>query len=143
MCKQARRALWSLYRNKCTGHELVPFMRRASMPGALSGRRGRAGAGEAPRGERRHAPPPARSLLEVLQHDGAGPQPGLAPGFPGACADPGAARADRWLRALWQEGARGPGALCARVLIRCAGALPACILYHKPQTSRPKGTCYE
>jgi hypothetical protein len=110
----------------------VTFTWHASRRGAFSSPRGRAGAGEAPRGERRHAPPPTRSLLEVLQHDGVGAQPGLAPGLPGACADPGAARADRWLRALWQEGAHGPGAPCARAPIRCAGALLACFLCHKP-----------
>ena len=72
-------------------------------------RTGAVGAAPTRADERRHDTLPHRSLLEVLQYAGAaGLDSGSAP-KPGACPDLEAACSDRWLKALWLEGAPPDG----------------------------------
>lgn len=66
---------------------------------------GAVGAAPARGDERRHSASPHRSLLEVLQYAGAAVRSLGSAARPAACPDLEAARSDRWLRALWLEGA--------------------------------------
>lgn len=79
---------------------------------------GAVGAAPARADERRHSAFPHRSLLEVLQNAGAAGWSLGSAARPTACPDLEAARADRWLRALWLEGAP-PGARHTRCKAFC------------------------
>ena len=70
---------------------------------------GAVGAASARGDERRHSASPHRSLLEVLQYAGAAGRSLGSATRPAACPDLEAARSDRWLRALWLEGAPSGG----------------------------------
>ena len=75
------------------------------MQGAHLAVSGAVGAAPTRADERRHSASPHRNLLEVLQYAGAAGWSLGSAARPAACPDLEAARSDRWLRALWLEGA--------------------------------------